>query len=92
MLETRLGRSLNPQITLTVLMVTFLLYVASPFVYWSWLRYQLESGAFPLDADSIGIPMAGFLLLWFVAGFLAALVGLLLIVWRIVLVPSGQKV
>jgi len=54
----------NPQLGLSLLMLGVFAYLFSPIAYWAWLNYELQQGAFPVDADSIGIPMMGFLLLW----------------------------
>ncbi len=55
-----------------------LVYAVLPFIYWKWLVYELESGTFPTKADSIGIPMAGFLFAWF-AGLLLFPIVLILV-------------
>ena len=47
---------------LTVAIIVGYMYL--PVAYWFWLVTELEAGAFPVDADSLGIPMAGFLFLW----------------------------
>lgn len=52
-----------------IAVMTFLFYMTLPVVYWNWLVFELKSGSFPVHADSIGIPMAGFLVVWFI-GFL----------------------
>lgn len=44
-----------------------LAYLASPFLFWQWLVSELEKGSFPVNADSIGIPLFGFIVLWVVA-------------------------
>lgn len=56
----------DPQTKLSFLIMLLTAYIFSPAAFWFYLSYQLESGAFPAQADSIGIPMAGFLFLWFV--------------------------
>jgi hypothetical protein len=48
-------------------MLTFLFYVASPVVFYLFLNNALESGAFPPESDSIGLPLAGFMVLWLIA-------------------------
>jgi hypothetical protein len=60
---------------LSIVMVGFLGYLTLPFLYWAWLMYELESGAFPPEADSIGIPLAGFLFLWIAGLFFAFVLG-----------------
>ena len=69
---------------LSILMIGFLTYLSLPFIFFAWLMYELESGSFPTEADSIGIPMAGFLLLWIVGLVFAVVVGAIY-VWRRVL-------
>jgi len=54
---------------LSLLMIGFLAYMGLPFVFWTWLLCELESGSFPPEADSIGIPLGGFLLIWGVGLF-----------------------
>jgi hypothetical protein len=49
-------------------------YLFSPIVYISWLVLELNAGAFPVNGDSIGIPIAGFLFIWLVGLLLAAVV------------------
>ena len=49
---------------LSMIMVGALLYLVSPLAFWLLLKSEWDSGVFPADSDSIGIPMAGFLLLW----------------------------
>jgi hypothetical protein len=46
-------------------MIGSLLYLVSPVAFWLWLKCELESGAFPPESDAIGIPMFGFLVIWF---------------------------
>lgn len=55
---------------LTILIMLTTGYIISPAAFWFWLNYQLEAGAFPVHADSISLPMAGFLFLWFVGWIL----------------------
>jgi hypothetical protein len=69
---------------LSLIMVAFLLYLFSPIAYWLWLLHELDSGAFPVDADSIGIPLAGFMVLWFV--------GLVIIPTTTILIVIGRNV
>lgn len=73
---------MNSEAKLTVLIMLVAGYFLSPAVFWFWLKYQLEAGAFPVDADSIGIPMAGFLFLWFVGWILMIIVSLGLAIYR----------
>lgn len=44
-------------------------YIYSPVAVGLYLRSEQEAGAFPVDADSIAIPMAGFLMLWILGWF-----------------------
>ncbi|HYJ91326.1 MAG TPA: hypothetical protein VEV84_08460, partial [Pyrinomonadaceae bacterium] len=55
----------EPKTQLSLMMIGFLGYLFLPLVYWFWLEHELASGAFPVNADSIGIPFAGFTILWF---------------------------
>lgn len=57
----------NPETQLSILMVSFLAYLFSPAMFLLLLLDELDSGGFgPTDADSISIPMFGFLVLWFI--------------------------
>ncbi len=60
-------------------MVGFITYLCWPFLYWLWLEHESASGAFPVNADSIGIPFAGFVILWF-AGLVLIPIGTIFIV------------
>lgn len=64
----------NRETQLSMIMAAFIAYIFSPIVFWFLLDYELASGAFPTDADSIGIPMAGFLVLW-LSGLVIILIG-----------------
>jgi len=57
---------------LSIVATGFFAYLSLPFVFWTWLLHELEAGSFPPEADSIGIPMAGFLFLWFVGLFVCS--------------------
>jgi hypothetical protein len=74
----------NRETQLSLIMVAFLLYLFSPVANWLWLLHELESGAYPVEADSIGIPLAGFILLWFV--------GLVMIPTSVVVVIIGKRI
>jgi hypothetical protein len=41
-------------------------YLVSPIFFSAWMFKLLAEGAFPPNADSIGIPIAGFIMLWVV--------------------------
>jgi hypothetical protein len=64
----------NSETQLSMIMAAFIAYIFSPIVFWFLLDYELASGAFPTDADSIGIPMAGFLVL-LLSGLVIILIG-----------------
>lgn len=74
----------NRETQLSLAMVAFLLYLCSPVAYGLWLLHELDSGAYPVGADSIGIPLAGFAFLWFV--------GLVIIPILVVLVIIGKRI
>ena len=57
----------TPENRLALIMLSFVAYLLSPIAYGLWLRVCLENGCFPSEADSIGIPFAGFLVLWVIA-------------------------
>jgi hypothetical protein len=74
----------NRETQLCLIMVAFFSYLVSPVAYWLWLLHELDSGAYPVDADSIGIPPAGFIFLWFF--------GLVLIPIFVVLLAVGRRI
>lgn len=57
-------KDLNAQ--LSIVMLVFVTYLVSPVLFWFCLVFEFESDSFPSNADSIGIPMAGFIFLWLV--------------------------
>ena len=67
---------LSSETKLTILIMFMIAYILSPAAFWLWLSYELQAGTFPVNADSIGLPMGGFLIFWFlgwvliIAGFL----------------------
>ena len=63
---------------LSVIMIAFLVYLSLP-VAWSFLLYGAQEAGFcPVDADSISIPFAGFMVLWFAGLLSGILAGVLL--------------
>jgi len=56
-----------PQTKLSLFILTTLLYLISPLLFGAWLYVGLQNGEFPVEADSIGLPFAGFMVVWFVA-------------------------
>jgi hypothetical protein len=73
---------ISPETKLSMVMMFVIAYIFSPGVFWLSLTYLLEAGAFPVEADSIGIPMGGFLLLWFVGWVLMILAAIALAIYR----------
>lgn len=76
---------MNSQTKLSVFMLLALAYLMSPMVYGAWLFYELSVGAFPAEADSIGIPLAGFMVLWFAGLLFAGVVAITLVYKRVFL-------
>jgi len=76
------NRVISPETRLSMVMMFVITYIFSPGVFWLYLTYLLDAGAFPVEADSIGIPMAGFLLLWFVGWVVMILAALALAIYR----------
>lgn len=60
MLKTSDGR-------LAMIMITFLLYVASPVIFGLVLIKYIEAGAFPPEADAPALPFIAFMVLWLIA-------------------------
>lgn len=51
---------------LAVIMLTFFAYLLSSVLFVSWIYLELSAGVFSAESDSIGLPIAGFVLLWIV--------------------------
>ncbi len=65
MFEEMPERKLNtPEMRLSLIMLTTIVYTFSPILFAAWMFKLLDEGAFPPNADSIGIPIGGFVLLW----------------------------
>jgi hypothetical protein len=56
----------TPSNRLAIITLTVFAYLSAPLLYGATLYYQLQNGEFPTDADSIGIPFAGFIILWLI--------------------------
>ncbi len=56
----------TPENRLSFIMLSSLIYLLSPILIGVWLYVSLVSGCFPVDADSIGLPFAGFVLIWII--------------------------
>jgi sterol desaturase/sphingolipid hydroxylase (fatty acid hydroxylase superfamily) len=78
MLETPKKRS-------SVIALAIALYLTAPLVEWFYYRTELERGSFPVNADSIGLPLGMFMLGWFIGAPFAAL-----IVWLILRSYPGR--
>jgi hypothetical protein len=59
-------RTNKEETSLTIIMLLFMTYLMSPLLFGGWLYLSQGNGSFPVERDSIGIPFAGFLLLWFI--------------------------
>lgn len=73
---------MNSETQTTILIMLITGYILSPAAFWFWLNFQLEAGAFPVHADSISLPMAGFLFLWFVGWVLMIAISIGLALYR----------
>ncbi len=60
-------------------MIGFLAYLSLPVVCGFLVYCVLESGIFPVAADSISLPFAGFMLFWFGGLLSGILAGLMLV-------------
>ncbi len=56
----------NADDRLGIIMVTVILYLMSPIAFGFWLFACSDAGCFPVQSDSIGIPLAGYLFAWIV--------------------------
>lgn len=54
----------TPKDKLNLLVWTVLLYITAPFFEWINLESGLASGEFPVNADSIGLPLGLFIISW----------------------------
>lgn len=72
----------DPQTKLSILIMLLTAYILSPAAFWLWLSYELQAGSFPVNADSIGLPMGGFLILWFIGWLLMIVAAFALALYR----------
>lgn len=54
----------TPEMRLTLVMLATVAYTFSPILFAAFMFKLLNEGAFPTNADSIGLPIAGFVFLW----------------------------
>ena len=54
----------TPKGGLTLLMLTFFVYVTAPIFEWIYLDNLSASGKLPVNADSIGLPFGLFIIVW----------------------------
>ena len=66
-------------------MVAAVAYLVSPLLSEGWLFSELEAGAFPVNGDSISIPFAGFLVIWFAGLILIAVAAITFGFWKLFL-------
>lgn len=65
MFEAKMFETLKtPKGGLTLLMLTFFVYVTAPIFEWVYLDNLLASGKLPVNADSIGLPFGLFIIVW----------------------------
>ncbi len=63
-----------------IIVIAVLVYLTSSLLFGVGLYLCLTLGMFPPEADSIGIPFAGFMMLWFVGLVLGILAWVMLLV------------
>jgi hypothetical protein len=68
---------------LNIVMVGSLAYLAAPFFFWGWLEFEMSVGVYPVERDSIGLPLAGFLIFWFVGLAIIAASVVCFTYWRL---------
>lgn len=71
---SKLGRS--------IMIVLAFGYLVSPVAFSLLLFKQLDAGAFPPEADSIGIPIAGFVFLWLIGWLVIGVIAFAHSVWK----------
>ena len=72
------NRFMRSEMLLGALVAVLCGYFLLPVLFWKWLVYELEEGSFPVNGDSIGIPFAGFMLVWFVGLIVLGVIGIVL--------------
>ena len=73
----------TPHNRLSFIVLTCIGYLLSPLLIGAWLYWSLINGEFPTNADSIGLPFAGFLMLWIIGfPFLIIFYGLIEIIGK----------
>ncbi len=73
---------LSSETKLSILIMLLTAYIFSPAAFWFYLSYELQAGSFPVNADSIGLPMGGFLILWFIGWILMIVAAFTLAIYR----------
>lgn len=63
----------TPKSRASVIALALALYLTAPVVEWFYYTTELDRGSFPVDADSIGLPLGMFMVGWLVGAPLAAL-------------------
>jgi hypothetical protein len=61
-------KSAREERRLTITMTVFFVYLTLPVIFTLFMFDLLHSGAFPPEADSIGIPIFGFVIFWLACG------------------------
>ena len=61
----------TPNSRTTVAALCAVLYATAPIVEWFYYSSELALGSYPADADSIGLPMGLFILVWVIGAPLA---------------------
>jgi hypothetical protein len=57
---------IQPKTRLSLYITIFIVYWLSPWAHTAYVYRKLGDGAYPVDSDSIGIPISGFVMLWFI--------------------------
>lgn len=68
----------TPKNRITVAMLAALLYLTAPIVEWFYYSTELARGSYPVNADSIGLPVGLFTIVW-----LTGLPLVLVVIWFI---------
>lgn len=68
----------TPKNRMSVAIIAAVLYLTAPLVEWFYYSIELARGSYPVNADSIGLPIGLFTIVWLIGLPLAAVLILLI--------------